>query len=87
MKNYILIHNYCHANAIQEQLDEIVANGQMTENTRLFFSAGNCLTGRDLAKLVGNFEITTDVEFDNENVIYIPKKHYLERLAREREKA
>ena len=52
MINYIKIIRYMSGESIEEQIDRIIDNGMMNEDTRLFFKKSNCVTCEDISKLV-----------------------------------
>lgn len=73
MKKYIMITKYTSGESLEEQINEIISNGMMDENTRLFFNKHNCITTSDICEMMIHFDIITDNDFDNENVVFKPK--------------
>lgn len=80
MRNYIHIVKYTCGESIQEQIDEAVAKGMVTVDTRFFFSNNNCITTRELAELMVNFDIVRDNDFADDNVVFKPNKHFCWKL-------
>ena len=77
MIKYIKIVKYTSGCSIKEQVQDIINSGQMDENTRLFFSNNNCLTMEDIAELMTWFDLRTDYDFANDNVVLVPKQYIL----------
>ena len=79
MINYIKIVKYINGESIEEQIEKIIANGMMNEDTRLFFKKGNCVTCEDISKLVTWFEIINDDDFATDNCVFKPKRNMISR--------
>lgn len=79
MKTYINITKYVAGKSVREQINELLVAGKIDENTRLFFSKGNCITTRDIAELEGYFDIRIDHDFDDENIVFVPRRFILAR--------
>lgn len=77
MIKYIKITKYMNGCSIKEQVQDIIDNGQMDEDTRLFFSNDNCLTMKDVAEIMTWFDLRTDYDFANDNVVLVPKQYIL----------
>ncbi|MBQ4122375.1 hypothetical protein IJD44_01430 [bacterium] len=77
MINYIKIIRYMSGESIEEQIDRIIDNGMMNEDTRLFFKKSNCVTCEDISKLVNWFEVINDIDFATDNVVFKPKKNMI----------
>ena len=85
MKTYINITNYTSGPSIKEQVNELLTAGKIDKDTRLFFSKNNSLTTKVIAELVGYFDITTDYDFDRDNIVFVPREYILSRAeAKER---
>lgn len=78
VKNYIRITRYMSGDSLKSQIRYMVDNNMMNENTRLFFNKGNMLCTEDIAEMLTYFDIGTDVDFDMNNIVFIPKKRLLE---------
>ena len=75
MTNYIQLHNYNNT-SIEEQVEEAKAKGLVTVDTRFFFCKNEYITPRLLAKMMKDFEIVNDIEFDSENIVFRPNKYF-----------
>lgn len=82
MIKYIKITKYTAGCSIKEQIQDIIDNGQMDEDTRLFFSNNNSLTMKDVAELMTWFDLKRDYDFADNNVVFVPKQYMLS-LAKE----
>lgn len=82
MIKYIKITKYTSGCSIKEQVQDIIDNGQMDEDTRLFFNKSNCITTSDIREMMIYFDIITDNDFDDENVVFKPKSFIIS-VARE----
>lgn len=80
MRNYIHITRYTSGESIQEQIDEAVAKGMVTVDTRFFFSNNNCITTKDLSELIVYFDIVHDHDFADDNVVFKPNKYFCGKL-------
>lgn len=77
MIKYIKITKYSAGCFIKEQVQDIIDNGQMDEDTRLFFSNNNCLTMEDIAEIMKWFDLKKDSDFSDNNVVLVPKQYLL----------
>lgn len=77
MIKYIKIVKYASGCSIKEQVQDIIDNGQMDEDTRLFFSNNNCLTMEDIAEIMKWFDLKKDSDFSDNNVVLVPKQYVL----------
>lgn len=77
MIKYIKITKYTAGCSIKEQVQDIIDNGQMDEDARLFFSNNNCLTMKDIAELITWFDLKKDYDFSDNNVVFVPKQYIL----------
>lgn len=80
MRTYIKITAYMSGPSILEQIKEYADAGKVDEDTRFFFSQGNSITPGLVASLIHNFDIDIDWDFSKDNVVLIPKDHFLEAL-------
>lgn len=78
VKNYIKITRYMSGDSLKSQIKYMVDNNMVNENTRLFFNKGNMLCTEDIAEMLPYFDIGIDVDFDMNNIVFIPKKRLLE---------
>lgn len=74
MIKYIKIAKHIAGHSIKDQVQDIIDNGQMDEDTRLFFANNNCLTMKDIAELMTWFDLKTDYDFSNDNVVFVPRE-------------
>lgn len=72
-----MITRYTSGKSLKEQINEIISNDMMDENTRLFFNKSNYVTTEDIRDLVGHFDIIIDNDFDNKNVVFKPTESIL----------
>ena len=78
IKNYIKITRYMSGDSLKSQIKYMMDNNMMNENTRLFFNKGNMLCTEDIAEMLTYFDIGIDVDFDMNNIVFIPKERLLE---------
>lgn len=81
MRNYIQLHNYSGGGtSIEEQVEEAKAKGLVTVDTRFFFCKNDYITPSLLAKMITDFEIVNDIQFDSNNIVFRPNKYFCEHL-------
>ena len=78
MIKYITIVNYMNDDSINKQIQDIIENSMMDEDTRLFFDKGNCLTMGDIKPLLTYFDIRSDNDINN--VVLVPKDNFIKRF-------
>ena len=78
MVKYIKIVNYMSGDSINKQIQDIIDNGMMDKDTRLFFDSHNCVTMRDIKPLLSYFDIKNNNEINN--VVFVPKDHFIKRF-------
>ena len=83
MIKYIKITNYMNGDTIAKQIQDIIDNGMMDEDTRLFFDSHNCVTMGDIRPLLTYFDITNNDEINN--VVFIPKDYFITRFVENEE--
>lgn len=83
MKTYIKITKYCSGPSIKDQVNEIIDCGKLDGDTRLFFDKHNCINSSDIAKLLTYFEVKTDIEFDKDNIVFVPDKSFVRHIERD----
>ena len=79
MKKYIKITRY-NSGSVLDEVQNVIDNGLMDADTRLFFNNSNCIDTRDIAKLIVYFDIDIDMEFAMDNVVFIPNKILLKNV-------
>lgn len=83
MIKYIKITNYMSGDTIAKQIQDIIDNGMMDEDTRLFFDSHNCVTMGDIKPLLTYFDIKNNDEINN--VVFIPKDYFITRFVENEE--
>ena len=83
MIKYIKITNYMAGDSIAKQIQNIIDNGMMDEDTRLFFDSHNCVTMGDIRPLLTYFDIKNNDEINN--VVFIPKDYFIKRFVENKE--
>lgn len=80
MIKYIKIENYMVGDSVNKQIQDIIDNGMMDKDTRLFFDRGNCLTMGDIKPLLEYFNIRSDDDINN--VVFAPRDHFIRRFVK-----
>lgn len=83
MIKYIKIVNYTSGDSIDKQIQDIIDNGMMDKDTRLFFDSHNCVTMGDIKPLLSYFHITDNNEINN--VVFIPNDYFIKRFVKKGE--
>ena len=83
MIKYIKITNYMSGDTIAKQIQDIIDNGMMDKDTRLFFDSHNCVTMGDIRPLLTYFDIKNNDEINN--VVFIPKDYFITRFVENEE--
>ena len=78
MIKYIKIIKYMSGDKIEKQIQDIIDNGMMDKDTRLFFDVHNCVTMRDIKPLLSYFDIKDNDEINN--VVFVPKDYFIKRF-------
>lgn len=78
MIKYIKIVKYMSGNKIEKQIQDIIDNGMMDKDTRLFFDIHNCVTMGDIKPLLSYFSIENNNEINN--VVFVPKDYFIKRF-------
>ena len=78
MIKYIKIVKYMAGDSINKQIQDIIDNGMLDKDTRLFFEKDNCLTMGDIKPLLAYFDIRSDNDINN--VVFVPKDHFIKRF-------
>lgn len=78
MIKYIKIVKYMSGDSIAKQIQDIVDNGIMDKDTRLFFDAHNCVTMGDIKPLLSYFDIRNNDEINN--VVFAPNDYFIKRF-------
>lgn len=78
MIKYIKIVKYMAGDSINKQIQDIIDNGMMDKDTRLFFDRRNCLTMGDVKPLLEYFDIRSDNGINN--VVLAPRDHFIKRF-------
>lgn len=78
MIKYMKIVNYMSGDSISKQIQDIIDNGMMDKDTRLFFDRRNCVTMGDIKPLLPYFDIRNNDEINN--VVFVPKDYFIERF-------
>ena len=84
MIKYIKIANYMSDNSIPKQIQDIIDAGMMDEDTRLFFDRDNRITMGNIRPLLAYFDIRSDDDINN--VVFVPKDHFIKRFVEKGEK-
>lgn len=83
MVKYMKIVNYMSGDSISKQIQDIIDNGMMDKDTRLFFDVHNCVTMGDIKPLLSYFDITNNDEINN--VVFVPKYYFIKRFVEDGE--
>lgn len=83
MVKYVKIVKYMSGDSIAKQIQNIIDNGMMDADTRLFFDKHNCVTMNDIRPLLTYFDIRDNNEIDN--IVFIPKEYFIRRFVEEKE--
>ena len=83
MIKYMKITKYMSGDSIAKQIQDIIDNGMMDVDTRLFFDKPNCVTMNEIKPLLTYFDIRDNNEIDN--IVFIPKKYFITRFVEEKE--
>ena len=75
MIKYIKIVRYMSGDSIEKQIQDIIDNGMMDEDTRLFFDKNNCVTMGDIKPLLSYFDVANNDEINN--VVFVPKDYFI----------
>ena len=76
MIKYIKIVRYMAGDSIAKQIQDIIDNGMMDKDTRLFFNLRqNCITMGDIKPLFTYFDIKSDNDINN--VVLVPKDNFI----------
>lgn len=78
MIKYIKIIKYMSGDSIDKQIQDIIDNGMMDKDTRLFFDIHNCVTMGDIKPLLSYFSIEKNDEINN--VVFVPKDYFIKRF-------
>ena len=78
MIKYMKIVNYMSGDSISKQIQDIIDNGMMDKDTRLFFDKHNCVTMNEIKPLLTYFDIRNNDEIDN--VVFVPKEYFIKRF-------
>lgn len=78
MVKYIKIVKYMSGDSISKQVQDIIDNGMMDADTRLFFDKHNCVTMGDIKPLLSHFDIADNDEINN--VVFVPKDYFIKRF-------
>ena len=83
MIKYMKIVNYACGDSIDKQIQDIIDNGMMDADTRLFFDSHNCVTMGDIKPLLTYFDIRNNDEINN--VVFVPKDYFIKRFVENKE--
>lgn len=75
MIKYIKIVRYMSGDSINKQIQDIIDNGMMDADTRLFFDVHNCVTMEDIKPLLSYFDIKNNDEINN--VVFVPNDYFI----------
>lgn len=78
MIKYIKIVKYMSGDRIEKQIQNIIDNGMMDKDTRLFFDIHNCVTMGDIKPLLSYFSIEKNDEINN--VVFVPNDYFIKRF-------
>lgn len=78
MIKYMKIVNYMSGDSISKQIQDIIDNGMMDKDTRLFFDRRNCVTMGDIKPLLPYFDIRNNDEINN--VVFVPNDYFIKRF-------
>ena len=80
MVKYMKIVKYLSGDSINKQVQDIIDNGMMDADTRLFFDKHNCVTMNDIQPLLTYFDITNNDGINN--VVFVPKDCFIRRFVK-----
>ena len=81
MIKYIKIVKYMAGDSINKQIQDIIDNGMMDKDTRLFFNLKqNCITMGDIKPLLTYFDTKSDNDINN--VVLVPKDNFIKRFVK-----
>ena len=81
MIKYIKIVKYMAGDSINKQIQDIIDNGMMDKDTRLFFNLKqNCITMGGIKPLLTYFDIRSDNDISN--VALVPKDNFIKRFVK-----
>ena len=83
MVKYMKIVNSMCGDSIAKQIQNIIDNGMMDADTRLFFDKHNCVTMNDIRPLLTYFDIKNNDEIDN--IVFVPNEYFITRFVEEKE--
>ena len=83
MVKYIKIIKYMSGDKIEKQIQDIIDNGMMDKDTRLFFDSHNCVTMGDIRTLLPYFDIQDNDEINN--VVFVPNDYFIKRFVEDGE--
>ena len=83
MIKYMKIVNYISGDSIGKQIQDIIDNGMMDKDTRLFFDSRNCITMKDIKLLLPYFDIKDNDEINN--VVFVPNNYFIKRFVENNE--
>ena len=78
MVKYIKIVKYMSGDSIAKQIQNIIDNGMMDKDTKLFFDIHNCVTMGDIKPLLSYFSIKNNDEINN--VVFVPNDYFIKRF-------
>lgn len=78
MIKYMKIVNYMSGDSIAKQIQNIIDNGMIDKDTRLFFDSRNYVTMGDIKPLLSYFDITNNDEINN--VVFVPNDYFIKRF-------
>lgn len=80
MIKYIKIARYMVGDSIDKQIQDVIDNGMMDKDTRLFFDKDECLTMGDIKPLLAYFDIRSDNDINN--VVLAPNDYFINRFVK-----
>lgn len=80
MIKYIKIARYMVGDSIDKQIQDVIDNGMMDKDTRLFFGKDECLTMGDIKPLLAYFDIRSDNDINN--VVLAPNDYFINRFVK-----
>lgn len=78
MIKYMKIVNYMSGDSIGKQIQDIIDNGMMDKDTRLFFDSCSYITMKDIKLLLPYFDIQNNGEINN--VVFVPNNYFIKRF-------
>ena len=78
MIKYMKIVNYSCGDGIGKQIQDIIDNGMMDKDTRLFFDKHNCVTMGEIRALLPYFDIKNNDEINN--VVFVPNNYFIKKF-------